>query len=305
MATIREAAESRPYSVGETTSQELQYHIFDTGLETEAMALLLATSPTTLNSLVRKTAKVDPVWVDYDAVAGRNKGQWEGRVSYALPAKSSVAHEPGDQVINFDAGGGSVHVTQSLATVGKYGTHNAGVPNVITDFKGAIGVSKDGVDGCDIPGSSLAFTVTKYYDVGDVTATLINYLAQLEGCANNDDFTVHAITDGSEIVTMPTFGAGECRLNKVRGAPIGDESQWTIAFDFEASLTDSDVDVGGLTWYDNTGAEASIAKKGWEYLWVSYRETQQAGGKFLSKVPVEVFIERVHNEVNFDVLGIS
>ena len=48
-----------------------------------------------------------------------------------------------------------------------------------------------------------------------------------------------------------------------------------------------------------------ISKKGWEYMWVRYADSEDAAAKAIVKKPVAVYIERVYEEGNFAALGIG
>lgn len=61
----------------------------------------------------------------------------------------------GESSFAFDTGGGTTHITQSLQTVAKY-------PADAPDFKGAIGVHNDSVEGTDITIPVYNFKETHY-----------------------------------------------------------------------------------------------------------------------------------------------
>jgi len=54
--------------------------------------------------------------------------------------------EPKDSSYTFDTGGGTQHITQSLATISKHAKPGETAP----DFKQAIGVTTDSVEGVDV-----------------------------------------------------------------------------------------------------------------------------------------------------------
>lgn len=70
---------------------------------------------------------------------------------------------------------------------------------------------------------------------------------------------------------------------------------WEINYRFAASPN-----VTGLAVGDITG----IAKKGWEYLWVRYSDSEDAVAKALVKKPVAVYIEQVYPYGDLGLLGI-
>ena len=77
-----------------------------------------------------------------------------------------------------------------------------------------------------------------------------------------------------------------------------DEDDIIAAVKAQAPLT---CEVDGQALGDITG----IAKKGREYLWVRYEDTEDDTAKALVKRPVAVYVERVYDEGNFADLGIG
>ena len=47
------------------------------------------------------------------------------------------------------------------------------------------------------------------------------------------------------------------------------------------------------------------AKKGWEYLWVKYSETEDTAAKSLVQRPVAAYVEKVYEQADFGGLGIG
>lgn len=64
------------------------------------------------------------------------------------------------ETFSFDTGGGAQHITQSLANVARYAPPGQTAPN----FKGAIGVTADSVEGVDITVPVYHFAETHYLD---------------------------------------------------------------------------------------------------------------------------------------------
>ena len=48
-----------------------------------------------------------------------------------------------------------------------------------------------------------------------------------------------------------------------------------------------------------------IAKKGWEYMWVRYADSEDTVAKAIVKKPIAAYIERVYDEGNFAAMGIG
>jgi hypothetical protein len=85
---------------------------------------------------------------------------WEGVARY-----SNSAPQTDESVFAFDTGGGTQHITQSLANVARYAPPGQTAPN----FKGAIGVTADSVEGVDITVPVYQFSETHYIDDAYVT----------------------------------------------------------------------------------------------------------------------------------------
>lgn len=117
-------------------------HAQKRGTDDEAAALssLNSAAPAVFNGLVRQPVTVEPVYVDS---SNADKCIWTGTANYS-PWQPADPPQTGDSVFNFDTGGGSQHVTQSLSTISKHAA--SGTP---PDFKGAVGVTHDNVEGVD------------------------------------------------------------------------------------------------------------------------------------------------------------
>ncbi len=93
-----------------------------------------------------------------------------------------------------------------------------------------------------------------------------------------------------------TFPAGE--LLFLGGS--GDESTASefieLTLRFAANPNRTGIAIGDITGID---------KKGWEYLWVRYEDVEDASAKMIVKRPAAVCVEKVYEEGNFGLLGIS
>ena len=199
--------------------------------------------------------------------------EWASEVTYTTKESRSV----GDIKVSFDTTGGTQHVRQSLATTGY---HGSGTFDFTPDFKGAIGVTKNGVDGVDIVVPSLSRQETHYFAVADVDDTYINAIADLTGKVNNATFRGRA--------------AGEVLFLGASGQNI-DSEKAEITFRFGISPNATGLSIGDIT---------GIAKKGWEYLWVRYEDHVDESNEALVKRAVNVYVERVYDNGDFSLLGI-
>ena len=258
--TVYEKWNSRETTIAEDSSVDLRYIIRGTDDDATANSALLSASPVYYGGLVRQSAHTERIAEDV----------WEGSVRYGMLEPPET-----DYSFSFDTGGGTQNITQSLATVGAYSA--SGPP---PNFKGAIGATRDSVDGVDITVPVYNFSETHYIDTLLVTAAYKAALFSLTGTVNNAPFR--------------GFAAGEVLFLGASGSKRG-QDDWEISYRFAASPN-----VLGLAVGDITG----VAKRGWEYLWVRYQDTEDTAAKMLVKQPVAVYVEQVYPYGNFAGLGI-
>jgi hypothetical protein len=177
----------------------------------------------------------------------------------------------------FDTGGGTTKITQSINTINRYPRPGFTAP----DYLGAIGVTDDGVEGVDIHSPQFEFSETHKLSDTFVLAGYKTLVFGLTGTVNNASFK--------------GLAAGECLFLGASGSKRGDE-MWQVTYRFAGSQNAT-----GLTIGDITG----IAKKGWEYLWVSYDDYKDPGSISFVKRPKCVSIEQVYRYTDFSTLGIG
>jgi len=263
---VVEKFESRLVTTGTSPSVELRYTIRGTNDDVEARNALVAGSPSTYDPwgggwffLPRDTVSVQPIGEEL----------WEGIVRYGpfTPTNEST--------FAFDTGGGTQHITQSKQTIARYPAGSA------PDFKGAIGVTADSVEGVDIAVPVYQFAETHYLPDSVVTPAYRMTLFQLTGRVN--------------VGAFKGFAAGEVLFLGACGARRG-YGDWEITFRFAASPNVTNLTIGDIT---------GINKKGWEYLWVRYADSEDTVAKALVKKPLAVYIERVYDDGNLSLLGIG
>jgi len=264
---VVEKFESRLVTTGANPSVELRYTIRGTNDDIEARNALVNASPALYDPwggglvfLPRDTITIQPVGDEL----------WDGIVRYGTIPQTS------ESVFSFDTGGGTQHITQSLATVARYAPPGKTAP----DFKGAIGVTADSVEGVDITVPVYHFAETHYLLDSVVTPAYKATLFALTGRVNSAAFK--------------GFAVGECLFLGAAGTKRG-SGDWEITYRFAASPN-----VTGLTIGEITG----IDKKGWEYLWVRYADSEDAVAKALVKKPIAAYVEQVYPYGDLNLLGI-
>ena len=259
--TVAEKWESRESTLGDDASVELRFVIHGTDDDATANSALLANSPLVHGGLVRLTAHTERI----------AEQTWEGTVRYG------EAPTPGDSSFSFDTGGGSQHLTQSISTTGSYAAPGQTAP----DFRGAIGVTPDAVEGIDVTVPVYHFSETHFVPAGLVTPAYKAARFQLTGRVNNAPFK--------------GFVAGEVLFLGASGSKRGADD-WEINFKFAASPNATGLTVGNIT---------GISKAGWDYLWVRYEDAEDTTAKALVKRPIAAYVERVYPWGSFSTLGIG
>jgi hypothetical protein len=240
-------------------THDLVYMIMNTEEYSVAKGLIASTAP----------AKVGELFLDDYHIVHLGNGVWEGTARY-VKWKSESQY-------SFDTGGGTQHISQSIANVGKYSAAGFSAP----EFFGAIGVTDDRVEGTDITVPVFNFTETHYIDKTLVTGAYKLALFNLTGKVNGSGFK--------------GFAKGEVLFLGASGSKRGLDD-WEITFRFAASPN-----VAGLS----LGSIGGIAKEGWQYLWVRFIDDEDPTAKALIKRPVAAYVEQVYPYGNFANLGIG
>lgn len=257
---VIECFDSRVTREGTDATIELHYKVLGTDDHGAARAAVTSTSPPIFDGLKRVSLDLKPE-ADYI---------WDAVVKYGKlePLKKP---ETGEFSISFDTTGGSQRITQSLATR-RYGSG----PN----FKGAIGVRDDTVEGVDIVVPSLQYTITAYKPASFVTESYIATLASLTGSVNNAPYK--------------GFAAGELLFLGASGSKRSNED-WEISYKFSAMPNRANFMVGDIN---------VELKRGWEYMWVLYKSEINNEDKKIIQTPQAVYVEQVYPVANFGLLGI-
>jgi len=254
---------------GDPTSAEIPYAVWGALSSEVARAMAVGASPPTYTvnnvALFRKQATVEETGPEAHVV----------HVLYG-PIKPP---EQNEYKFAFDTTGGRQKITQSLDTVHQYALPG----KTPADHKGAIGVTDNGVEGCEIVVPKFSWSETWQLPINDY--------------GWNYSQTLKAITGRVNAETFRGFPAGQVLFRGGKGSG-SNKNPTLIEITYQFDQSD---DVQQQTIGDITG----VAKSGWQYLWIQYRETDDAGAKDYARRPVSVYVEKVYDAVAFTALGIG
>jgi hypothetical protein len=256
---------SRPQTVGPESTVELIFAVLGTEDDTTVRYVVEGYVPAFYEGLILQDYRLTP----------EGAGVWEAVARYGKRAPLK-ADDADSFSFSFDTTGGREKITQSLETVDRFWPTDF---EAAPDFKGAIGVSGDRVEGTEITGPSLNFTLTYRFKKATLTLPYLVTLYKMTGKVNATDWR--------------GFPAGELLFLGASGQQRGNDDP-EVAFKFAGSEN-----VEGLT----VGDIENIDKKGWEYLWVRYEDDVDTDT--LVKVPRAAYVEKVYEEGEFRDLGIG
>jgi hypothetical protein len=200
---------------------------------------------------------------------------WQVTINYAKDGANDGT-EPLKRARSFDTTGGTQHITQAYGET-KYGTNAPAQQN-------AIGVDSNGVNGVDIVVPQLQWQES--YDVPNafVTDAYIRGVSGVTGTTNSGEFRGF---EAGEVLFVGCSGSQEWDDEKGRGP-------WSLSFRFVASKNVTNETIGDIT---------GVNKKGHEYVWVRYEESESSS--VLIKKPKAVYVNKVYREGDFSALGIG
>ena len=262
MATITMFWDAAREVVGE--SAEVPYLVLGAADEAAVRSALQAGARATYGGQV-----LDKIQID-DRLS---ETQWRGTVKYR------GLYTPPDVSYDFDTSGGTMHITQNLATVGRYGAKAS------VNEKGGIGWDGHSLQGADVIVPKFEWGETHYLFWTPMNAEWAykKVLMDLTGKVNNGEFR--------------GFAAGEVLFMGARGRRTPETTPyWGIDYRFAASPNLTGQTVGDIT---------GIAKKGWELMDVRYVEKSDDEFEITIPVPVAVLIHKVYELRDFSLLTIG
>lgn len=292
-----ELPNSRSYIDGKDTLQgTMEYVLKGTNDELIARTTFKSKSPTTFPN-VPKLVRGD---INVRALGGL---MWFATVTYIpdyapiFPAVGVVGtplpvpaapglNTPLGADFAFDLSAQTEHITQSKGTASRTGRKNYPQPGTnytAPDHKGAIGVSDGEIKGCDIFKPYLEWSRSVTFV--SITQSYIDDLESLVGKVNNKTF--YGANEGT---TMFLGASGN----------IKDALKAVVTFKFARARHRTNIPIIGTA---PDGDLIIASKRAWDYLWIAYKNVEDAGQ--LTQQPVAGYVEKVIDAGDFDKLRIG
>lgn len=252
---------------GGSNSREIGYRVTGAVSDNDALDATELTAPLVYDNMPRETVQIEEVaWPNI----------WFTTAVYNRATRTPAAS--GAIEYSFDYSTATQKIIQSIATINRY------VPagGALTDFAKAIAVDADGVpQGIDILVPVGSFEL-RYYPVNaTVSDAYKQTVRETVGKVNSASFKGHP--------------AGEVLFTGCSGS-IRSGADWELSFRFNTIKNRTGVSIGTIT---------GIAVKGWEVLWVYYKQSKDATSKRFVQIPKQVNVEQVYETADFTtVLGI-
>ncbi len=223
-----------------------------------------------LNNNYGNDPDIDSIDVEEDS--GGAEKLYIGRVRYAIEALENEFNRS----VSFEVSGSQTKMTCSLGTRGGWAANGMSPRN----YGGLIGVTNDGVEGVDIDTAVSTFCETAYFYPWFLTSSYVAFLTRAYGCVNSSPFR--------------GFSVGEVRFLGASGGYKQGDKAAEMTFKFAVSPNAWNVRVGSMT---------IPFKYGWDYLWVRWADLKR--GNVTVKIPIEAYVEKVYQGLNFYSLGIG
>lgn len=279
---VYELYNSRRVSLSfDSQSATLEYfgkYTFDEG---DALDGFMAVVPEIFNGLTFEHIELTPLgggcWTASVSYKPISTSQVDGQGGETTPDTPTVpgATDPLGPEYSFDISTVTETVTQSKATISK--TKRGG--GVAADNKQAIGVTADGeVKGCERLSPHLEWSTTR--TLGFITLQYLSALYAIVGRTNDASFY--------------GFPAGSVLLVGVSGQSK-DTAKYGVTYKFAVRPNEVNITIcDGLV---------VPAKQGWHYLWVSYKNVDDANKLFMQ--PEAAYVERIYDSADYAGLGLG
>lgn len=252
---------------GGSNTRRLGYRVTGAVSDNDALDATETTAPLVYDNMPRETVEISEVrWPDVWFTTAIYS-----RATRPIPASGVIEY-------SFDYATSTQKIIQSISTINRY------VPagGALTDFAKAIAVDADGVpQGIDILVPVGSFEL-RYYPVNaTVSDAYKQVVRETVGKVNSATFKGHP--------------AGEVLFTGCSGS-IRSGADWELSYRFNTIKNRTGVSIGTIT---------GISVKGWEVLWVYYKQAKDATSKRYIQIPKQVNVEQVYETADLGtVLGI-
>jgi len=264
------------YVTGNSPTVRVPYRVLGAASVAEARALLFILTAASRFGLVRRGIRTSEAFQD-DLATGTSV--IEASIDYGEPG--TVRQPVRTTRWAFEISGKSFKITQSRKTIGRYGCKDQ--PEAPDEY-GAINVTHDGIEGCEMIVPDYTVSRTFVVPAADMTSDYKRRLFDVMGKTNLDKFE--------------EFEPGEALFVGVSGS-ARDDDNWDMVQRFAASPNVADACEDWPAAYKPT---VPVPKKGWEYLWCRYADDVDDNAHAMVKRPVAVYIERIYKDDVFSSL---
>jgi hypothetical protein len=162
------------------------------------------------------------------------------------------------------------------------GTYVASGPT--PNFRGAIGVTDNSVEGTDIITPALSWSETHTYALAAITDSYLDTVYRLSGKVNSAPFRLRPNSTTMLAVGEVLYEGAEITLQP-------ETIEITHQFSFSPNATNL-----------QNGPILVLSKRGWDYMWTRYVDKVVDG--LMIKLPVAAVVDRVYPYSNLNALGI-
>lgn len=289
--TVTEHAFSRKITAGYKNPDAVKLYTARGSIdENEVLDAVLATISETYDVLTLQNVGLEhrgggfwDVQVKYEIPEG---GELESQGDTGSPTEPAPAPDGQDDVgpeFSAETTSGTFRRMLSIDTVASVAAGGGVAPN----FKRAIGVTKEKVEGVDVQTGGTEVVTT--FKVAAIKWDYVKACNALKYHVNDEDWMVWRY--GEVLYKGATFS--------YRG---GDG--WSVTHRFSVAENEEEVEVSDditLTPADRTDGDAEFAKLGWEYLWCDYLDAED-GGQLVQR-PRAAYLEQVYPYGDFTKLG--
>lgn len=260
--TIFEVSSSRKTKTGKGPTAVVNYFVSGTDDEREVRLAVLAFSPSTYEGVLVLLSTSQEhmgggVWSataeygtgEQQSSADPSEGGNGGAGGGGGGGNSNDGHNPGEASpigphVSVSIRSRQEHITQALFTTT---SQNAGETRPDPDNKGAIGVDRNGVSGCDIDVPEITWTETWTFNPDFITFGYVRRLAYMHGRVNSEKFR--------------GFEAGEVKFLGADIPELDDMGRQKVTFHFHAEFNNAECQLS---------ESLVVNKEGHDYLEVEY-----------------------------------